>query len=98
MLQLSYPGTAVIVYKCEHLNNILLCLKQEYGPEQCGSVTWAMSCKAKRRWLDSWSHAWVEGSVPGQGVYERQPIDVSVSHQCFSLSLSPSLPISLKNK
>ena len=36
------------------------------------------------------------GQAPVEEVYERQPIDVSVSHWCFSFSLSPSLPISLK--
>ena len=35
------------------------------------------------------AHAWVAGSVPGQGADERQPINVS-----FPLSLS--LPLSLK--
>ena len=50
----------------------------------------------------------VAGSVPGQGMClgcgpglqlgmcERQPIDVSLAHRCFSPSLSPSLPCSLK--
>ena len=33
-------------------------------------------------------HQKVAGSVPGQGAYERQPIDVALSHQCSSLSLS----------
>ena len=38
-------------------------------------------------------HAWVAGSVPGRDMCERQPTDVSLSHQCFSPSLSPSLPL-----
>ena len=42
------------------------------------------------------AHAWGAGSVPSSGSYKRQPIHVSLSHQCFSLSLSPSLPLSLK--
>ena len=42
------------------------------------------------------AHAWVAGSVPGWGAYERQPIDVSLLHLCFSPSLSLSLPLSLK--
>ena len=41
------------------------------------------------------AHAWVVGSVPGQGMFERQPIDVSLSHRCFSPSLSPSLHLTL---
>ena len=31
-----------------------------------------------------------------QGRYKRQPIDAYLSHWCFSLSLPPSLPLSLK--
>ena len=42
------------------------------------------------------AYAWVAGLVPGGGAQERQPIDVSFSHWCFSPSLSPSLPLSLK--
>ena len=37
------------------------------------------------------AHAYVVGSVPGQGTY-----NVSLSHGCFSPSLSPSTPLSLK--
>ncbi|KAF6104496.1 hypothetical protein HJG60_011411 [Phyllostomus discolor] len=55
--------------------------------------------EALTRWL-----RWLEqhpvrlkaaGSVSGWGAYRRQPIDVSVSHQSLSLSLSPCLPLSL---
>ena len=42
------------------------------------------------------AYAWAAGSVPGQSVYERQLIDISFSHWCFSPSLSPTLPISPK--
>ena len=44
----------------------------------------------------------ITGSIPGQGkcfqlgACERQLINVSLEHQFFSTSLSPSLPISLK--
>ena len=41
------------------------------------------------------AHAWVAGQAPGWGAHERQPIDVSLTHQCFFPSLSPSL-LSLK--
>ena len=47
--------------------------------------------------LDAWS-----GHMPGLwagpqlGTCERQPINVSLVHQCFSLSLSPFLPPSKK--
>ena len=36
------------------------------------------------------------GPGPWLGACERQPIDVSPTHQCFSPSLSPSFPLSLK--
>ena len=42
--------------------------------------------------------AWVAGQVPVWGLEacERQPIDVSLTHRCFSPSLSPSLLLSPK--
>ena len=41
----------------------------------------------------------VRGAVrSGQGAYRRQSIDISLSHRCFSPTLSSSLPLSLKNK
>ena len=42
------------------------------------------------------AHAWAVGSVPSQGAYKRQPINVSFSHQCVSPSLYSSLPLSIK--
>ena len=42
------------------------------------------------------AHARVAGSVPSQGTCNRQPVLVSLSHCCFSPSLSTSLPLSLK--
>lgn len=33
--------------------------------------------------------AWVAGSIPSWGTHERQWINVSLSHLCFFLSLSP---------
>ena len=41
------------------------------------------------------AHVWVVVLIPSWGTYERQPIDVSLSHWCFSPSLSSSLPLSL---
>ena len=38
------------------------------------------------------AHAWIVGQAPGQGVCKRQLIDVSLVHQCFPPSFSPSLP------
>ena len=47
----------------------------------------------------TYTQAW--GLIPSRGAQERQPIDVSLSYQCFSLCLSfpltPSLPLSLKS-
>ena len=56
------------------------------------------SCKLEslQVWFPVRAHARVEGSVPGQGMCERQLINVSLSHQCFS-PLSPSLALSLKS-
>ena len=36
-------------------------------------------------------HQEVADLIPGQGARGKQPINVSLSHQCFSLSLSLSL-------
>ena len=49
-------------------------------------------------WFLVRAHAWVVGQVPGWGACERRLIDVSLSHQCFSPSLSPSLPLSQEDK
>ena len=40
--------------------------------------------------------AWVVGLVPSWGTYEKELINISLSHQCFSPSLSPFLLLSLK--
>ena len=42
------------------------------------------------------ANAQVAGQVLWSGVCERQMIDVYFTHHCLSLSLSPSLPLSLK--
>ena len=49
----------------------------------------ALSRALKGCGFGSRSCTWVAGWIPGPGVYGRQPIDVS-------LSLPPSLPLSLK--
>ena len=36
-------------------------------------------------------HQKAEGSIPGQGMYRRQQVSVSLSRRCFSLSLHLSL-------
>ena len=37
-----------------------------------------------------------KGTCLGFGSCKRQPINISLAHRCFSLSLSPSIPLSLK--
>ena len=44
------------------------------------------------------AHACVSSSIPSWGTYEMQWIQISLAHRCFSPSLSPSLPLFLKNK
>ena len=74
--------------------------KRERGKLDCDltAVGWASSCRPKVHWIDS-----PAGHMPGLqarspvgGVQERQQINVSFAHQCFSPSLSPSFPLSLK--
>ena len=68
-------------------------------PGRCGLVGWVSSRKPKGGGFDSQS-----GHMPGLqapspvgGTCKRQLIDVSLSHQCFSPPLSPSLSISLES-
>ena len=56
-----------------------------------GSVAWALPCKVKGCCLYTYvvrAHAWSVGLIPGWGMYERQLIDVSLSHWCLSSSFS----------
>ena len=61
------------------------------------------------QWIEHWTvNQKVTGSISGQGTClgcrpgpqlgecKRQQINVSLTHQCFSPSFSPSLPIFLK--
>ena len=69
-----------------------------FSPDKCGSVGWASCHKAKDRWFT--------GSIPGQGTLlgwgfspwlgHKQEATNHLSHRCFSPSLFPSLPLSLK--
>ena len=65
------------------------------GPD---SVGWSVIPQYKRKPIQFpvRAPAWVVGLVFGGGAYGRHPIDDSLSHPCFSPSLSSSLPLSLK--
>ena len=61
-------------------------------PGWCGSVDWALACKPKGHWFNSQS-----GHMPG--LQARSPVGgvrEATTRGCFSPSLSPSLPLSLK--
>ena len=58
------------------------CTERGLGSGWCGSAGWAPVCPCLGCRLGPWL-----------GVCERQPINVSLTHQCFSSSLSPSLPL-----
>ena len=53
-----------------------------------GALAQRVGCLERRH-----VHQNAVGSISGQGAYGRQSVDVSLSHQCFSLSL----PLSLKS-
>ena len=68
------------------------CCEEEMGPGWCGSVDWVLACEPKGRWFHSQS-----GHMPG--LRARCPVGgarEATTHWCFSSSLSPSLPLSLK--
>ena len=69
-------------------------IKNTCGPNWCGSVGWASSCKPKGCHSDSHSGhmlALQARSGPQLGALERQPVSVSLP-----LSLSPPSPLSKK--
>ena len=67
-----------------------------------GSVGWSAIPYTKRLIPSQGTYLGCVGSSPSWGAYGRTPTDVSLCHQCFSLSLflslslSPPLPLSLK--
>ena len=69
-----------------HINQDWLC------PDWCGSVGWLSSHKLKGCLFNSWP-----GHMPGLEVL-FQVGGVQEANDCFSPSLSPSLPLSLKIK
>ena len=73
--------------------------KQESNKDLTGAAQWGGCRPAVLRVTDSIpSQGMCLGywSGPRMGVRKRQPIDVSLTHRCFSPFLSPSLPLSLK--
>ena len=70
---------------CQNKGQIYPVQWRQCCPGWCGSVGWMLSCKLRGCWFNSWS-----GHMPRLRV-QRQPINVSLSHRCLSLSLLPSL-------
>ena len=53
-------------------------------------LSWLGSIQqSKDHWFKVRAHAWFAGSVLDQDTRQRQSIDVSLSHLCFSPSVSP---------
>ena len=98
------------VFKCKIQHHLTLCLEytissscasrsKSVKPVLTGEAQYTGHCPRDRR---------VASLIPGQGTClgcgldprlgerKRQPIRVSLTHPCFSPSLSPSFPFSLK--
>ena len=75
----------------KHLQNSKQAKKKTTSPDWYGFLGCVLSHKAKGHQLDSRSGCmtglWTQSLV---GACERQPVDVSLTHQCFTPSLSPS--------
>ena len=64
------------------------CYKWQPCPGWCDSVGWVSSCKTKGHWwFQVRAHAWVVGSVPGQGSCGGGGRQIDVSHIDASLPL-----------
>ena len=78
------------------------CLKKYSSPGWCGSLDWVLAWESKGHrfglLIPSQGTCLRCGPAPQLGMCERKPIDVLLTHQCFSPSLSPSLTLSLKTK
>ena len=66
----------------------VLCIRKKWA--LAGWLSW-LECYPvhQRLWIrfPIRAHAHVAGSIPGWGAYRRQSIDISLSFQCFCLSL-----------
>ena len=67
--------------------------------------TWSLDLAGVAQWVERWTvNQKVSSLVPSRGtrlgcgpgpqlkVFERQPMNVSLAHQCFSPSFSPPFP------
>ena len=82
--------TPFVKIKSKWIKNVNV--KPEISPSWCTSVDWAPACEPKGRRFDSQS-----GHM--RGLWARSPVggvQEAITHRCFSPSLSPSLPLSLK--
>ena len=63
-------------------------IKWHCSPCQCDSVGWSVILWTQGSWVRFLvgTCPWIAGSVPTREAYKRQPIKVSLSHWCFSLS------------
>ena len=79
------------IFRC-FINNILLGKNQTSSPGWCGSVDWVLTCEPKGHGFNSQS-----GHMPGlQARSPEKGMWQATTQRCFSPSLSPSLPLSLK--
>ena len=74
-------------YKVSHGQVAQLVGALSHTPKWCGFNPWS-----------GHTHMLCVGLIPGRCVYKRKPINVSFSHQCFSLFLSLSSSLSKVNK
>ena len=88
-----YNDTYTLYYYIPHITGPpLLSQVTSTCPGWCGSVDWTWACEPKGLWFNSQS-----GHIPGFRV--RSPVGgtwEATTHWCFSPSLSPFLPLSLK--
>ena len=73
---------------CAAYRRLISTLKTNIGsPWPGSSVSWSIIPYTKRLWIRFPVRATqVAGSIPAQGAYRRQSINVPLSHRCFSLS------------
>ena len=81
-----------LIYYRVHTKTVQTISKRAFSPGWCGSVDWVLACEPKGCWFDSQS-----GHMPGlQARFSVGAKWEATTHWCFSPSLSPSPPLSLK--